>query len=135
MAKLIEQPEQFKAELKDKWLDYYEANRNWLQSFMDKNGSWVFNVKYEGELEDPNYNPRRPNAHFILGVITALEKQIQGLLVFSADLQTDANSILKALGLDFDPEIEFKKRTRQQTQQQTHIDSQYLDKIREEIQT
>lgn len=134
MAKLIEQPEQFKAELKDKWLDYYEVNRNWLQPFMNKNSTWVNNVKYEGELEDPKYNPRRPNAHFILGVVSALESQIQGLLVFTANLQTDASSILKALDLDFDPEIEFKKRSQQQSQQET-TPSEYLDKIREEIKT
>ena len=130
MAKLIEQPEQFKAELKDKWLDYYEANRNWLQSFMDKNGTWVCNVKYEGELDEPKYKPRRPNASFILGVLTALETQISGLLVFSAELQTDANSILKALNLDFDPEIELKKRPEKEK-----TPSEYLDKIREEIRT
>ncbi|MDJ0532458.1 MAG: DUF5331 domain-containing protein [Xenococcaceae cyanobacterium MO_207.B15] len=135
MAKLIEQPEKFKAELKDKWLDYYQANRNWLQSFMDKNSNWVFNVRYEGELEDPNYKPRRPNAYFILGGLTALESQIQGLLVFTADLQTDANSILKALDLDFDPEIELKKCSQQKSQQQTQTDCNYLDLIRKEIKT
>ena len=140
MAKLIEQPEQFKAELKDKWLNYYEANRSWLQAFMNRNSSWLVNVKYEGELEDPNYKPRRPNAHFLLGVLTAIEPQISGLLVFSADLQTDSNLIIKSLGLDFDPEIELKKRAQQaqqtqQTQQTPHTDTQYLNQIREEIKT
>ena len=130
MAKLIEQPEQFRAELKDKWLDYYEVNRFWLQPFMNQNGSWAVNVKYEGELENPKYTPRRPNTHFILGVVTALEPQIKGLLVFTADLQTDATSILRALDLDFDPEIELKKRPEKEKTAAEH-----LDIIREEIRT
>ena len=130
MAKLIEQPEQIKTELKDKWLDYYEVNKNWLQSFMDKNNSWVVNVHYEGELENSKYKPRRPNSHFILGVVTTLEPQIKGLLVFSINLQTDANQILKALDLDFDPEIELKKRL-----EKAKTAAEDLDKIREEIKT
>ena len=135
MAKLIEQPEKFKAELKDKWLDYYEANRNWLQSFMNKNSSWTTNVKYEGELEDPKYTPRRPNAHIILGTITVLEPQTQGWLVFCPNLQTDPNLIIKALGLDFDPELELKKREQQKLQIQQTTSIEYLDQIREEIKT
>ena len=130
MAKLIEQLEQSKAELKDKWLNYYEINRNWLQPFMDQNGTWVSNVKYEGKLEDLKYKPRRPNSYFILGVLTILEPQLQKLLIFSVDLQTDANRILRALDLDFDPEIELKKRPEKEP-----TASEYLNKIREEIKT
>ena len=136
MAKLIEQPEQFKTELKDKWLDYYQINRNWLQSFMNKNSSWANNVKYEGELEDPKYTPRRPNAHFILGIVTVLEPQTQGWLALCPHLQTDPNLIVKALNLDFDPELELEKRSQQQQFQKLNKkESQYLDKIREEIKT
>lgn len=126
----LENIKPFKAELKDKWLDYYEANRNWLQSFMNKNTSWFSSVEYKGELDDPQYKPRRPNAHFILGVVTILEPQLQGLLVFSANLQTDSNLILKALDLDFDPEIELNKRPEKQK-----TPSEYLNEIREEIRT
>jgi hypothetical protein len=43
----------------------------------------------------------------------------------------DPNEIIKALGLDFDPELELQKRS----QQQSEIDSQHLDRIREEIKT
>lgn len=135
MAKLIEQPKQFKTELKDKWLDYYETNRDWLQSFMNKNSSWATGVKYEGELEDPKYTPRRPNAYLILGTITVLEPQTQGWLVLCPYLQTDPNLIIKALGLDFDPEIELKKRAEQKQLQLETTPSEYLDKIREEIKT
>ena len=135
MTKLIEQPKQFKAELKDKWLNYYEANRDWLQSFMNKNSSWAINVKYEGELEDPKYTPRRPNAHLILGTITLLEPQTQGWLVLCPHLQTDPNLIIKALGLDFNPELELRKREQQKSQKQEKTPSEYLDQIREEIKT
>ena len=43
--------------------------------------------------------------------------------------------MVKALGLHFDPEIEFKKRSQQLEQQKSEADSQYLDQIREEIKT
>ena len=127
MAKLIEQPEQFKAELKDKWLDYYEVNRNWLQRSINDNRQWLQSVTYEEKFEN-GYNPRRPNSFFLLGIISAIEPQLKGLLSF-APLH-DPNLIIKNLGLDFDPEIELKKRPEKEK-----TPSEYLDKIREEIKT
>ena len=130
MAKLIEQPEQFKAELKDKWLDYYEANRNWLKSLMlPNNGYWYEPAKYnKEELENNTYQPCRPNSVFILGVVSVLETEIQGLCNFVPP--TKPIEIIEHLGLDFDPEIELKKRPEKEK-----TPSEYLDQIREEIKT
>ncbi len=47
MVDILAQPEQFKAELKDKWLNYYQANRTWLQRCMNKNGGWCDSVDYD----------------------------------------------------------------------------------------
>ena len=128
MAKLIEQPEQFKAELKDKWLDYYEVNRNWLQPLIRTNGNWHKGVQYkEGELEK-DYKPYRPQSLFILGVVSILEPEIQGLCNFISPSNPD--ELMCHLGLDFDPEIELKKRPEKEK-----TPSEYLDKIREEIKT
>jgi hypothetical protein len=94
------------------------------------NGYWYKSVNYnKEELEDDKYVPCRPNSLFILGVISILEPEIQGLCNFVS--LNKPNEIIKALGLDFDPELELQKRS----QQQSEIDSQHLDRIREEIKT
>ena len=118
MAKLIEQHEQLKAELKGKWLDYYQANRDWLNKI---NG----------------YGHRINDSWFILGIITALEpkSELKELLQYFLLVTKNCDSIIKALGLDFDPELELNKRLEKTIQQQTDSDSQYLDRVRKEIKT
>lgn len=135
MADILAQPEQFKAELKDKWLNYYQANRNWLQHYMDEDGGWSDSVDYDKEeLEnfevDEDYEPRRPECYFILGVASVLEPSVRGLLAFAGSLTTDSEELVKALGLDFDPELELEKRAQQSTDRQTETDLTYLDRIR-----
>ena len=92
MAKLIEQPEQLKAELKDKLLDYYQEN-----------------------------------SLFILGILTTFEPQLKVLFDFAPE---HPNTLLAKFDLDFDPEIELKKRPQKETSA-----AEYLDKIRKEIKT
>lgn len=135
MVDILAQPEQFKAELKDKWLDYYQANRSWLQHYMNGTSYWSTCTECEENLKDDNYNPRRPNSYFVIGVISGLEPKVQGLLSSLGYTTTSEDSIVKALGLDFDPEIELKKRSQQLEQKKSEADSQYLDQIREEIKT
>lgn len=145
MANILEQPEQFKAELKDKWLDYYEGSRSWLQHYMDTNKGWYDLVNYDQEeLEnlgvDEDYRPRRPECYFILGVISVLDPSVRGLFTFIGYSNANSEEMVKALGLDFDPEIELKKRclrlaSQSQQQQQPDIENKYLEQIREEIKT
>jgi hypothetical protein len=140
MSDILAQPEKFKAELKEKWLNYYETNRSWLQHYMDEDGGWSDEVEYDKKelksLElDRDYYPRRPECYFILGVVSVLEPSIQGLLSFAGSLATDSEQLLEALGLNFDPELELKKRLQKTTNQQLNLDSQYLDQIREENKT
>ena len=135
MTDLLAQPEQFKAELKDKWLDYYQANRSWLKHCMDEDNGWSDSVDYEEEeLEnfevDEDYEPRRPECYFILGVASVLEPSVRGLLAFAGSLTTDSEDLVKALGLDFDPELELKKRPQQTIIRETETDLKYLDNIR-----
>lgn len=134
MTDILAQPEQFKAELKEKWLSYYQANRSWLQHYMDENNGWKDSVACdEEELEslglDKNYCSRRPECYFILGVISVLEPSIKGLFSFAGDLNTNSEKLVKTFGLDFDPEIELKKRSLQETNLQSS------EQIREEIKT
>ena len=72
-----------------------------------------------------------------MGIITALEpkSELKELLQYFLLVTEDCNSIIKALGLDFDPELELQKRSQQATHQQAQTDSQYLDRVREEIKT
>lgn len=132
MVDILAQPEQFKAGLKEKWLNYYQANRSWLQSYMNKNNGWCDSVKYSKEKlkdfgVDENYCPRRPECYFILGVVSVLETSLKGLFPFMAYSSGNSEEIIKALGLDFDPELELKKRP-----QQEKTPSEYLERIREE---
>ena len=141
MVDILKNPGQLKTELKDKWLDYYQTNRSWLQHYMDD--GWcdsVDSVEYDGEeLEnlgfDTDYTPCRPECYFIIGVMSVLEPSVQGVLACIASLTTNSEKVTAALGLDFDPEIELKKRSQQLEQKKSEADSQYLDQIREEIRT
>jgi hypothetical protein len=140
MSDILTQPENFKAELKEKWLNYYQTNRSWLQHYMDNDGGWSDSISYDkAELAylelDEGYYPRRPECYFILGVISVLEPSIQGLFSFAGDLNTNSERLVKTFGLDFDPEIELIKRSQQATNQQLNSDSQYLEQVREENKT
>ncbi|MDJ0690955.1 MAG: DUF5331 domain-containing protein [Xenococcaceae cyanobacterium MO_188.B32] len=140
MVDILAQPKQFKAELKDKWLDYYQANRSWLEHYMNKNKGWCDLVGYDKEYLatlgfDKDYSSRRPKSYFILGVISVLEPSVKGLFNFIGYSTADSDEMVKALGLGFDPNIELKKRSQQLEQQKSEADSQYLDQIREEIKT
>ena len=118
MSNILEQQERLRVELQEKWLDYYQANRVWLEQL---NG----------------YGHRIDDSWFILGIITALEtkSELKELLQYFLLVTKDCDSIIKALGLDFDPELELKKRSQQETNKQKEIDSQYLDRVREETKT
>lgn len=118
MADILKQHEQFKIQLKEKWLNYYQDNRIWLEK-LDGHGQSI------------------SNPDFILGIITALEpsSELKELLQYFLLVTKDCGSIIKALGLDFDPELELKKRSQQATDRQTQTDLTYLDRVREEIKT
>lgn len=115
MSDILAQPEKFKAELREKWLSYYQANHSWLRHYMNEDDGWSDSVDYDDEeLEsfelDEDYYPRRPECYFILGVVSVLEPSIQGLLSFAGGLTTNSEQLVEALGLNFDPELELKKR-------------------------
>ena len=141
MSDILTQPEKFKAELKEKWLNYYQTNRSWLEHYMKINKGWYDVVqKYSKEelqsLEvKDNYQPYRPECYFILGVVSVLEPSLKGLFAFMEYSTGNSEQLVKALGLDFDPELELKKRSQQATNQQLNSDSQYLDQVREENKT
>lgn len=81
--------EQLRQSVKHKWLSYYEENRPWLVRL----GVWV---NCDGQ--------RRPSSSFILATLTVLEPQLTQLLPLVVDLSSNPDRIVKALGLNFNPD-------------------------------
>jgi hypothetical protein len=91
----------------------------------------------------------RPDSLIIIGVITALEPQLVEYMPALCDLQSNANEIVRTLELNFDPRKEIearkeleKKATELASNEQTEtnlvlidLDTEYLNKIREETKT
>jgi hypothetical protein len=123
--------EQLKVILKDKWLDYYKINRLWITEMLENTKGWL-------ETFDGGH---RPPGLFILGTISGLEPSLKDLLLPFCKLNSLDESLIEVLGLDFDPDIELKKRTEEAAKTQeaeivpllTDPDTEYLNKIREEI--
>ncbi|MCL6434082.1 MAG: DUF5331 domain-containing protein [Leptolyngbyaceae cyanobacterium HOT.MB2.61] len=81
--------EQLRQSVREKWLSYYENNREWLSRL----GVWV---NCEGE--------RRPSSSFILATLSVLEPRLTQLLPLIVDLSSNPDRIVVALGLNFNPE-------------------------------
>lgn len=81
--------EQLRRSVKDKWLSYYEENRQWLIRL----GVWV---NCDGQ--------RRPSSSFILATLSVLEPQLTQLLPLIVDLSSNPDRIVMALGLNFNPD-------------------------------
>ncbi len=81
--------EQLRQSVKDKWLSYYEENRQWLSRL----GVWV---NCDGQ--------RRPSSGFILATLSVLEPQLTQFLPLIVDLSSNPDRIILALGLNFNPE-------------------------------
>jgi hypothetical protein len=77
--------------LKFKWLQYYRENRHW----MEKMEIWS---TFEEE--------RRPLSSFILATVTVMEPELIDMLPLLAELNSDPDAMVAALGLNFNPESE-----------------------------
>jgi hypothetical protein len=86
--------EQLRQSLKAKWLTYYRENRLWLARL----GVWVDS---DGQ--------RRPSSSFILATLSVLEPQLTQLLPLIVDLSSSPDRIVKALGLNINPDKAIEK--------------------------
>ncbi len=75
--------------LKLEWLRYYKNNSHWLE----KMEIWA---TFEGE--------RRPLSSFVLATVAVLEPNLIDILPLLADLNSDPDAVIAALGLNFNPE-------------------------------
>jgi hypothetical protein len=81
--------QQLRQSLKQKWVNYYHQNRSWLI----KMRIWG---TYDGG--------RRPSSGFILATLSVLEPQLDQILPFILELNSNPDQIITALGLNFNPE-------------------------------
>ncbi len=84
----------FSVALKQKWLEYYQANRSWL----------ILHMTVHNTVATPD-GGRRPASYLILGILVALEPELQQLMLPLSMLKADADSLLEVLGLNFDPDL------------------------------
>jgi hypothetical protein len=105
--------EELKTSVKDKWLDYYETNRDWLDGLE----VWENNI---------------PNSSLILGVVAALEPKIKDFLIPFKELNKYPDQLIKVLELGFDPEKELEIRAKQRKEKTAEEAGEYLNKFREE---
>lgn len=85
--------ENFTTVIRDKWLDYVQANRGWLTLQMNNTS-----------VRTPD-GGRRPSSYLILGVVNALEPKLGNLMVPFYKLNSDEDALVDVLGLNFDPEM------------------------------
>ncbi|MEX6779022.1 DUF5331 domain-containing protein [Limnospira fusiformis] len=86
--------QEFTTALKQKWLDYYQANREWLVLQMDISS-----------IPTPD-GGRRPSSALILGTINALDPEAALLMFPFSKLNPDPEKLIEVLGLHFDPDHE-----------------------------
>ncbi|MEM9246728.1 MAG: DUF5331 domain-containing protein [Cyanobacteria bacterium P01_F01_bin.153] len=82
-------PEQLRHNLRQLWLTYYRDNRHWLSRM---------------EIWITHKDQRRPSSSFILATISVLNPELTQILPLLADLNSDPDQMVEALGLNFNPE-------------------------------
>ena len=88
----------FTNSIRQKWLQFFQANREWLLLHMKT---------------DSVYTPdggKRPSSHLILGVVNALEPKLAQLMLPFSRLNSDPDSLIEVLDLHFDPDIALGNR-------------------------
>lgn len=125
-SKLI-QFEDLKKELKEKWLNYFESNEDWICSL----AMWS---KSSADSEE-----KRPMTSFILGFALTIQPRIQKMLTPLFRMDPSGEKVILTLGLDFDPRVELDNREKNKENQLLdpyfphNSDLEELEKIRAEI--
>jgi hypothetical protein len=103
---------QLRQSVKEKWLDYYRENREWIARL----ATWG------------NYNgQRRPSSSFILASLSVLEPDLPKLLPILVDLNNDPDRLVAVLGLNFNPEIELNLLSASGTVVVNGVESSHLE--------
>lgn len=98
----------FTESLKQKWLQFFQINRDWITLHM--------------EVESV-YTPdggKRPPSYLILGVANALEPKLAQLMLPFSRLNPDADTLIEVLELNFDPDIALGNRVIPRVESETN---------------
>jgi len=79
-----------KNSLKQKWLQYFQSNRSW--------------ISLHSSVATPD-GGKRPPSYLILGVINAIEPQLQELMLPFSKLNLNVDTLIDVLELNFDPDL------------------------------
>ncbi|MFM5889910.1 MAG: DUF5331 domain-containing protein [Dolichospermum sp.] len=98
----------FTDSLKQKWLQFFQANRDWITLLM---------------TVESVYTPdggQRPSSYLILGVINTLEPKLAQLMLPFGKLNPDVDSLIEVLGLNFDSDIVLGNRLSPSLEQEVY---------------
>ncbi|MBD2167484.1 hypothetical protein H6G04_24135 [Calothrix membranacea FACHB-236] len=111
--------QQLRQSLKMKWLSYYEQNRPWLV----KMRIWA---TYDGL--------RRPSSGFMLATLSVLEPEFDQILGFIMELNNNPDQIIRALGLNFNPDEELDLINREDSIVYDQFSAEPLEEIQDKLQ-
>lgn len=111
--------QQLRQSLKMKWLSYYEQNRPWLV----KMRIWA---TYDGL--------RRPSSGFMLATLSVLEPEFDQILGFIMELNNNPDEIIRALGLNFNPDKELDLINKEDFIVADQFSSEPLEEIQDKLQ-
>ena len=97
--------------LKQKWLEYYQKNHPWL----------ILHMTEQNTIQTPD-GGRRPLSYLILGILNALEPELEALMLPFSKLKADADSLVEVLGLNFDPDIAIGEKPGFSLEKSTPVD-------------
>ena len=90
-----------KNSLKQKWLQYFQSNRSW--------------ISLHSSVATPD-GGKRPPSYLILGVINALEPQLQELMLPFSKLNLNVDTLIDVLELNFYPNLMLGNSTQATTE-------------------
>ena len=147
--KILEEFEQLKAELKERWLDYYEINHEWIKvAAIHKTHTWAEVV------DGKSVTMTCPDSKLVIGVVSDYDPRVSEFIQVATQFSGTCNldKIVEGLGLRFDPDIALKERAEAKAKRQEAellaaqlqetklsvaitrpIDDLGLDKLRKEI--
>jgi len=148
LMKILEEFEKLKADLRKKWLDYYEINQAWIKvAAIHKTHTWAEVV------DGKSITMTCPDSKLVIGVVSDYDPRVSEFIQVSTQFSgtCSLDKIVEGLGLRFDPEIALKERDEAIAKRQeaellaaqlqetklstaiTTISDPLLDKLREEI--
>lgn len=112
---ILEDFEEMKAELREKWLDYYEINHDWIKSAGLHQGIFWHTV-----INGKETTIYCPNSALILGVVSSLDKRIARFIQISKQLSggCSPDQLVIGLGLKFNMDAALEEREKAKEQKE-----------------